>query len=179
LIVQVCRRMYAFQESEPDSRPPPVSFSPPKAPPISAPLVPMFTLAMPQSLPAAERKRSARAQVVGEDRRREALRHAVLQRDRLVERSPPRRRRGSARRSPRWTIGKVACGGGDRGLDEVSGALEAGCRPTEDLAAFAFGGLDREKRRRRRLVDERAHQRLRISSGSPIGTVLIRRRASL
>jgi hypothetical protein len=37
--------------SEPDSRPPPVSFSPPKAPPISAPLVPMLTLAMPQSLP--------------------------------------------------------------------------------------------------------------------------------
>jgi hypothetical protein len=42
-----------------DSRPPPVSFSPPNAPPISAPLVPMFTLAMPQSLPAWARKRSA------------------------------------------------------------------------------------------------------------------------
>jgi hypothetical protein len=35
----------------PDSRPPPVSFSPPKAPPISAPLVPIFTLAIPQSEP--------------------------------------------------------------------------------------------------------------------------------
>ncbi|MGO8469967.1 hypothetical protein AB9F45_36400, partial [Rhizobium leguminosarum] len=33
----------------PDSRPPPVSFSPPKAPPISAPDVPRLTLAMPQS----------------------------------------------------------------------------------------------------------------------------------
>ena len=33
-----------------DSRPPPVSFSPPNAPPISAPLVPMLTLAIPQSL---------------------------------------------------------------------------------------------------------------------------------
>src|SRR5437763_716256 len=34
--------------SEPDSRPPPMSFSPPKAPPISAPLVPAFTFAMPR-----------------------------------------------------------------------------------------------------------------------------------
>ena len=58
-MVQVCRRMYCFQLSLPDSRPPPVSFSPPNAPPISAPLVPMFTLAMPQSLPSAERNRSA------------------------------------------------------------------------------------------------------------------------
>jgi hypothetical protein len=40
------------------SRPPPVSFSPPKAPPISAPEGPMLTLAMPQSEPAAARKRS-------------------------------------------------------------------------------------------------------------------------
>ena len=29
--------MYCFHESLPDSRPPPVSFSPPNAPPISAP----------------------------------------------------------------------------------------------------------------------------------------------
>ncbi len=43
--------MYAFHESDPDSRPPPVSFSPPKAPPISAPEVPMFTFAIPQSDP--------------------------------------------------------------------------------------------------------------------------------
>src|SRR4029078_5961277 len=59
LIVLVCRRMYAFQASEPDSRPPPVSFSPPNAPPISAPLVPMLTLAMPQSEPALDRNVSA------------------------------------------------------------------------------------------------------------------------
>ena len=59
MIVLVARRMYAFHASEPDSRPPPVSFSPPKAPPISAPEVPMLTLAMPQSLPAADRKASA------------------------------------------------------------------------------------------------------------------------
>src|SRR4030066_5196 len=51
--------MYPFQASDPDSRPPPVSFSPPNAPPISAPLVPMLTLAMPQSLPRWERNRSA------------------------------------------------------------------------------------------------------------------------
>ena len=39
--------------------PPPVSFSPPNAPPISAPLVPMLTLAMPQSEPAGEQNSSA------------------------------------------------------------------------------------------------------------------------
>src|SRR5437773_11114760 len=59
LIVFVCRRIYIFQESLPLSRPPPVSFSPPNAPPISAPLVPVFTLAMPQSLPAAHKNFSA------------------------------------------------------------------------------------------------------------------------
>ena len=51
--------MYAFQLSLPLSRPPPVSFSPPNAPPISAPLVPALTLAMPQSLPEPERNNSA------------------------------------------------------------------------------------------------------------------------
>src|SRR5574340_538688 len=51
--------MYCFHASEPDSRPPPVSFSPPKAPPISAPEVPILTLAMPQSLPSCDRKYSA------------------------------------------------------------------------------------------------------------------------
>lgn len=45
------RRMYCFQESLPASRPPPVAFSPPKAPPISAPFVGMFTFTIPQSLP--------------------------------------------------------------------------------------------------------------------------------
>jgi len=48
---QVDLRMYCFQESEPDSRPPPVSLLPPKAPPISAPLVGMFTFTIPQSDP--------------------------------------------------------------------------------------------------------------------------------
>jgi hypothetical protein len=36
-----------------------VSFSPPNAPPISAPLGPMLTFAIPQSLPDTDRKRSA------------------------------------------------------------------------------------------------------------------------
>jgi hypothetical protein len=36
-MVFVCLRMYCFHASDPASRPPPVSFSPPKAPPISAP----------------------------------------------------------------------------------------------------------------------------------------------
>jgi hypothetical protein len=71
--------------SEPLSRPPPVSFSPPKAPPISAPLVPMFTLAMPQSLPLGAEERSASRRSVGEDRAAEALRHAVVHGDRFVE----------------------------------------------------------------------------------------------
>lgn len=44
--------MYCCQELLPDSLPPPVSFSPPNAPPISAPLVGMLTLTMPQSEPA-------------------------------------------------------------------------------------------------------------------------------
>src|SRR5215467_14123124 len=51
--------MYAFHASDPDLCPPPVSFSLPNAPPISAPDVPMLTLAMPQSEPAAERYCSA------------------------------------------------------------------------------------------------------------------------
>lgn len=51
LIVMVERRIYCFQESDPDSRPPPVCFSPPNAPPISAPLVGMLTFTMPQSEP--------------------------------------------------------------------------------------------------------------------------------
>lgn len=51
LKVQVALLIYCFHESEPDSRPPPVSFSPPKAPPISAPDVPMLTLTIPQSDP--------------------------------------------------------------------------------------------------------------------------------
>jgi hypothetical protein len=50
-MVHVERRMYCFHASLPDSRPPPVSFSPPNAPPISAPLGPMLTLTMPQSEP--------------------------------------------------------------------------------------------------------------------------------
>ncbi len=43
--------MYCFHESEPLSLPPPVCFSPPNAPPISAPEVGMFTLTIPQSEP--------------------------------------------------------------------------------------------------------------------------------
>lgn len=51
LIVQVDLLMYCFQESEPLSRPPPVSFSPPKAPPISAPEGPILTFTIPVSAP--------------------------------------------------------------------------------------------------------------------------------
>lgn len=43
--------MYYFHESDPLSLPPPVSFSPPNAPPISAPEVLELTLIIPQSDP--------------------------------------------------------------------------------------------------------------------------------
>src|SRR5258708_3912520 len=59
LVVLVCWRIYAFHASEPASRPPPVSFSPQNAPPISAPEVPMLILAIPQSLPRADKNASA------------------------------------------------------------------------------------------------------------------------
>jgi hypothetical protein len=101
-----------------------VSFSPPNAPPISAPLVPTLTFTMPQSEPRglqrhdaqrrathrrrwqrgghqpvsslaslATRTRSAdaphpserEAHVRSEDGRRQALRHAVVHRHRLLE----------------------------------------------------------------------------------------------
>src|SRR3970040_3209463 len=58
-MVLVCLLIYTFQASDPDSRPPPVSFSPPKAPPVSAPEVPMFTLAIPQSEPTTDKNNSA------------------------------------------------------------------------------------------------------------------------
>src|SRR6476620_9836046 len=74
--------MYAFQASDPDSRPPPVSFSPPNAPPISAPDGPMLTLAIPQSEPLADMNLSAsRTSLV----KIEDERHGVVERDRLVE----------------------------------------------------------------------------------------------
>ncbi len=50
-IVHVDLFMYCFHESDPDYLPPPVYFSPPKAPPISAPEGPIFTLTIPQSEP--------------------------------------------------------------------------------------------------------------------------------
>ena len=77
-MVLVARRMYAFHASLPDSRPPPVSFSPPNAPPISAPLVPMLILAIPQSLPAARAEQFGFSHVLGHHGGRQSLRHAVV-----------------------------------------------------------------------------------------------------
>ena len=54
-MVLVWRRMYAFHASDPTPFRLQVSFSPPNAPPISAPEVPILTLANPQSEPAWER----------------------------------------------------------------------------------------------------------------------------
>src|SRR5690606_38987499 len=58
-MVVAWRRRWGFHAAEPDSRPPPGALLPPQAPPASAPEVPMLTLAMPQSLPAADRNFSA------------------------------------------------------------------------------------------------------------------------
>ncbi|AOJ06612.1 hypothetical protein WS71_04210 [Burkholderia mayonis] len=85
MIVFVARRMSRFHASGPDSRPPPVSFSPPNAPPISAPLVPMFTLTILQSLPAADMNGSASRTSFVKKRRRQPLRHAVADRERVAE----------------------------------------------------------------------------------------------
>ena len=52
------RRMYIFQARARFSTAT-VSFSPPKAPPISAPEVPIFTLAIPQSEPEEAKNFSA------------------------------------------------------------------------------------------------------------------------
>ena len=51
---QVARLQYCFHASLPLSRPPPVSFSPPNAPPISAPFVGMLTLQIPESAPSVD-----------------------------------------------------------------------------------------------------------------------------
>src|SRR4029078_3373511 len=87
--------MYDFQASEPDSRPPPVAFSPPKAPPISAPEGPMLTLAMPQYDAARNTVAAPRAAgrghalgpggVGGDEARRQARGHVVGQGDGVVE----------------------------------------------------------------------------------------------
>src|SRR4029450_12839741 len=75
--------MSARHASEPDSRPPPVSFSPPNAPPISAPLVPRLTLAIPQSDPAGGMEASgARLRGPPHLERLEDGREGLLPRDR-------------------------------------------------------------------------------------------------
>lgn len=53
LIVTVARRVYCFHASDPLSRPHPESLLPPKAPPISAPDVPIFRFTIPQSDPCS------------------------------------------------------------------------------------------------------------------------------
>ena len=49
--MHVLRLIYCFHESDPASLPQPVALFPPKAPPISAPLVGQLTLTMPVSAP--------------------------------------------------------------------------------------------------------------------------------
>src|SRR5262249_60131781 len=56
LVVVVPRRLSFLGVPARVSRPPPVSFPPQKAPPISAPDGPILTLTIPQSDPAADRK---------------------------------------------------------------------------------------------------------------------------
>jgi hypothetical protein len=73
------------QASEPLSRPPPVSFSPPNAPPISAPDGPDIDVDDPAVGAGGGEEGLRLANVVGEDGRGEALRRLVVGGDRLVE----------------------------------------------------------------------------------------------
>ena len=129
------------------------------------PLGPMLTLAMPQSEPAADRKRSASRRSLVKMRRGQALRHVVVQRDRLVEVAVASARRGSARRSRggrrrsapasrRWPGGRRRRPGGGR-------PARARRRWTVPPSLLACGerrlhGLERGA------VDQRADQRARL-----------------
>ena len=98
----------------------------------------MFTLAMPQSEPARDEEPLGLAHVVGEDAGRQALRHVVVHRDRLVELVDSRiTYRIGAKVSSRTTS---ACSGisHDRRADVVRvGMPSASTRsPPVDLAAF-------------------------------------------
>ena len=106
----VARRMYAFQASEPDSRPPPVSFSPPNAPPISAPAGADVDVGDAAVGPGRRQEQLRLAHVVGEHRRRQALRHGVVQARSPRRSRGTRSRTGSVRTSPRRT---TAVGRGD------------------------------------------------------------------
>ena len=83
----------------------------------------MFTLAMPQSLPVADRNRFGVLQPVGEDRGRESVRRRVLHLDRFIERvernQVQHRREGLVLHD-----GPVVFGANDGGRDEVALALE-------------------------------------------------------
>ena len=144
---------------DPLSRPPPVSFSPPNAPPISAPLVPRFTLAMPQSEPAAERKRSEARTSLREDRGREALRGRRSARRSPRRGSRPRRRRGWARRSPRARWRGASARARSRASRRSRGARAArrrrGPRRPARCAAASAVIIASDGAR----VDERPHQR--------------------
>jgi hypothetical protein len=138
-----------------------VSFSPPNAPPISAPDVPMLTLAMPQSEPAAGEELLGLHHVAREDRRAEALRHAVVDRDRLVDVGHLDDVEDGRERLLLHD-GHVGASLDDRRLDEVPGPLEL-LAAGEDHAALGLRALERLLVVADRvLVDQGSHQRRRI-----------------
>jgi hypothetical protein len=85
LTVTVWRRMYAFHESLPDSRPPPVSFSPPNAPADFRAAGSDVHVGDAAIAAARAQESFGRANAVGENRRRETLRNRVVRGDRVVE----------------------------------------------------------------------------------------------
>ena len=134
----------------------------------------MLTLAMPQSLPGSRHEAFGLAQVGGEDRRRQALRHAVVQGDRLVEVVVARSRRGSVRtsRCARCRSGRASrrSPGGRRtrpGASSAERPLAAG----DELAALgrqrprSTAACDRTRRRR-----SSGPTSVPSASGSPIGS---------
>ena len=126
----------------------------------------MLTLAMPQSEPSAQEPLGL-AQVAGEDRRRQSLRHGVVQRDRLVEVVVGRARRGSARRSRRSTTAVCAGIRTSAGRDVAAAgadvdALAAGDHLAAVGARLVQRGLHGVEGA---LVDQRADQRRRRRTG--------------
>ncbi len=121
----------------------------------------MLTLAMPQSLPAADRNHSASFRSRDEDRRRQALGHAVLQRDGLVQR-PVRQHVQDGREG--LLLHHLGLGGhfDERGLHVVGlrAGLQVRALAAMDPAALRAGPLERMRHRRVRAgIDQRTDQR--------------------
>ena len=122
----------------------------------------MLTLAMPQSLPAGRHEPLGLAQVGGEDARRQALRHAVVEGDRLVEVVVGERVQDRRERLGAHDLGLAGHRhDGGSGVERVFGFVGEGSLATgHDLAAVVAGGRQRGlhavERRGRRSAGRRA-----------------------